>query len=149
MESIPVSKKLTLNENTVNSLEIVRKWALFFSVLGFIWIAFMVLMFLGLGFVPFGFHGSGLFGHRGLTMLPVCVMLLSMSVLYFFPVYYLYKFSVFSKIAIKNLDTECADRAFGYLKKHYRFIGVLTIIILAIYLLTGFLGMLSFLAFKF
>jgi len=143
MENITNFKKLTLSESAVSNLDITRKWALFFSILGFIWIGFMILLFVGLSFVPLGFPGSNAMGFGKLAMIPVIVMCVVMSVLYFFPIYYLYKFSVFSKLAIKNLDSESADTAFKYLKMNFQFIGILTIIVLALYLLMGFFGLIA------
>lgn len=140
MENMPNLKKLILNENSIANLETIRKWSLFFSILGFIWMGFMVLMMIGLSFVPFGMSGANAFGPKTFAMLPAIVIVLLMCALYFFPLLYLYKFSNYSKIAIKNLDTESADLAFKYLKMHFQFIGVLTIILLGLYLLAGIIA---------
>lgn len=140
MENMPNVKKLTLNENSISNLEIIRKWSLFFSILGFIWMGFMVLMMIGLSFVPFGIPGANAMGPGKYAMIPAIVIVLVMCALYFFPILYLYKFSNYSKIAIKNLDTESADLAFKYLKMHFQFIGILTIIVLGLYLLFGIIA---------
>lgn len=140
MENTPTFKKLTLNESALSNLEIVRKWSLFFSILGFIWMGFMLLLSVSLSFIPFGHYGGHALGFGRIGMSFFIIMWLAMIVLYFFPILYLYKFSVYSKAAIKNLDSESADNAFRYLKKHFQFVGVLTIIVLSIYLLLGFFG---------
>lgn len=51
------------------------------------------------------------------------------------PIFYLYKFSKYSKTAIYSEDSEQLSLAFKYLKKHYKFIGILSIILLSFYVL--------------
>lgn len=55
-------------------------------------------------------------------------------VIYGFPIYYLYQFGKFSKLAINNYDSEAITIAFQYIKLHYRFMGILVIVILICYL---------------
>lgn len=62
-------------------------------------------------------------------MLPVAVMIL----IYGIPIYYLYQFGKHSKIAINNFDSEAISLAFKYLKLHYRFMGILVIVVVALY----------------
>jgi hypothetical protein len=104
-----------------------RKWTKFLSVLGFVFIGLMMLGML-FGMLAIGTRGFG-FG------IMFSLMMLLFIVVYFFPIYYLYKFSELSKLAIANKDDAMMTNALMYLKKHYQFIGILTIVILSIYLL--------------
>ena len=103
-----------------------RKWTMFLSVLGFICIGLMMiaaLVMLTVSSRGFGF-GIAFF-----------IMMLIFIVIYFFPIYYLFKFSELSKIALSTKDNSQLTNALMYLKKHYQYMGILTIIGLSFYLL--------------
>ena len=60
------------------------------------------------------------------------------GVLYFLPVYYMYQFSVNAKKSLMQLGSggmanEMMAHAIGYLKRHFRYVGIFTIVILALY----------------
>jgi hypothetical protein len=60
--------------------------------------------------------------------------------IYFFPVFYLYRFSKYAKLSLTQINsggssTELMAHAIGYLKKHFRYVGIFTIVILAVYLM--------------
>ena len=63
--------------------------------------------------------------------LPIALMML----IYGIPIYYLYQFGKYSKIAISNHDSAAITTAFQYLKLHYRFMGILVIVVLVFYIL--------------
>lgn len=143
MENKTILKKLTLNENSVTNLDIIRKWSMFFSILGFIWLGLIAVFIIGFSIIPFNLPGRNTMGVESLAMVPVIIMLIVMGVLYFFPIIYLYKFAKYSKTAINDLDSESADLAFLYLKKNFQFMGILTIVVLALYILMGFFGVIA------
>jgi len=62
-------------------------------------------------------------------------MILVFAVIYYVPMFYLLKFSTLSKNAIANLDASGLTQAFKYLKSYWVYLGILVIIVLAIYLL--------------
>lgn len=114
------------------------KWATFLSIMGFIFIGFMVLGALGMFAMgaTMGSMGGGTMGAMGLlggnTM---GVMFLVMAVFYFFPVMYLYKFASNAKDALNSNNTERLTTAFENLKSHYKFVGILTIIGMSFYII--------------
>ena len=124
-------EQLTINTKSKSFLKETAKWAFFLSILGFIGIGLMVLL---------GVFSSVIFNaipqaklvpfDLGLAM---TFTYLFFAIIYFFPVYYLMKFSTKMKqaLAIKN-DETLAD-AFDVLKSHYKFIGVFSIITLSLY----------------
>lgn len=103
-----------------------RKWTMFLSVLGFVFIGLMMLAALAMLTVSSKGFGFGIV---------FFIMMLVFIVIYFFPIYYLFKFSEFSKIALANKDNVQLTNALLYLKKHYKYMGILTIVVLSLYLL--------------
>ena len=125
-------KPLEISPSSVSYLKETSSWALFFAVLGFV---FIVILVLGTFFVE-----AILSSLNGEEMLPgieitIGIIYLILGIIYFFPIYYLYRFSTNMKKAIENNDNENLDLAFKNIKSHYKFMGVFTIIILVFYIL--------------
>lgn len=127
-------KQLELNKHGIEQLEQTRKWTLFFSILGFIFIGIMVLT-IPLTFI-FGNTSESTFLSIGGSL----VVLVLVFLLYFPPIYFLYQFSTFSKEAVLRKDSRSLGKALENLRKHYQFMGVLTVILLVIYLIAGFIA---------
>lgn len=136
-------KGLTLNNQTMAFLREIAKWANFLAIVGFIGIGLVVLMALFGGAVfasaasEFG-GGAEMVGGAFFTIIYLLV-----AVLYFFPVYYLFKFAGNMKTALGAKDEDTLTKAFEYLKSHYKFIGILTIIMLSFYALIFLFGLLG------
>ncbi|WP_294818545.1 DUF5362 family protein [uncultured Flavobacterium sp.] len=119
------------------------KWAKFLSIMGFIFLGFMLLgalsMFaLGSSIDNFGGGGFGTaFGAFA------GVLYLLVALLYFFPVLYLYKFATKARTALYGNNSQELTAALENLKSHYKFVGILTIVILAFYVLMIFIGILG------
>lgn len=127
--------ELKLNESSRAFLKETAKWAHFLSIVGFVGIGLMVLIaFFGGAFFAYFSNSFGsssdLFGGAFFT-----IFYLLFALLYFFPVYYLFKFSGNMKKALQAKDEDTLTKAFEYIKSHYKFIGILTIILLSIYVL--------------
>jgi len=132
-ETNTVNQNFGVNPEALINLEATRKWTLFLSILGFVFIGLMLLMsvfFLSI------FRGIGLPLELPTTlpMFSIIPMLIVM-VIYFFPIFYLFQFSRFSKIAVANRDEASLARALKFLKLHYQFMGILAIIGIGIYAL--------------
>lgn len=124
---------MKISQQSLIHLEAARKWAFFLAVLGFIGIGLMVILSLvvfAVGSIGFDQYQSTPFpmGFLGFVYL-------IMAVLYFFPVYYLLKFATNMKTAIALKNELTLEEGFRYLKNHYQFIGIITIIIISIYIL--------------
>ena len=132
-----VESKIELTQETIGYLNETRKWTIFLAILGFIFIGLMVIMSFSFGaiFSAFGDQGVNL----PLPNFLFIALYIAMAILYFFPIFYLYQFSSFTKRGLTDKNENLIMLAFKNLKSHYKFIGVLTIIILSIYLLV-FLG---------
>ncbi|WP_029906886.1 hypothetical protein [Prevotella sp. 10(H)] len=128
----------------------ISKWTRFLSVLGFIYLALMAIIVLSIGIVitstnayeemhNFGPYNPGVFQWGYALMYLIIIAIL------FIPVYFLYKFSVKTKNALLISDSDTLTEAFRFLKKHYMFIGIITIISLVVYLV-GFVFLLFMIA---
>ncbi|WP_254712945.1 DUF5362 family protein [Polaribacter sp. NJDZ03] len=127
-------EQLTLTSASKNFLKETAKWAKFLAIIGFVFIAIMVL---------FAFFATTIFNLAskmqpgmpeglGLTM---TIAYLVLAIIYFFPVYYLLQFSNKMKSALATKNDETLAKAFEMLKSHYKFIGVFTIITISLYAL--------------
>ncbi|TDQ29785.1 DUF5362 family protein [Tenacibaculum caenipelagi] len=125
------SSGIRLNNVAKEVLKEASKWANFLAIIGFIGVGFMVLMALFAGTIFSALPSSGyetVIGGVGFT-----IIYLLGAALYFFPVMYLYKFAKKTKTALLRNNEEELTEAFTNLKSHYKFIGVLTIVMLSVY----------------
>lgn len=128
---------LTLNDLAVDSLRESAKWTMFLSILGFIFIGLMLVggAIATVAFSampdesPYGYNPFGAI--KGF----IGIIYLVMAALYFFPVLYLYKFSKATKEALSYNNSELLAEGLQNLKSHYKFVGIMTIVILSFYLL--------------
>lgn len=128
---------LQLNESAKGFLKETAKWAYFLSILGYIGIGFIVLAAVFAGAL-FAFIGNlsremNNFGAMGGSFISAFYLII--AAFYFFPVYYLNKFASNAKIALRDNDSKLLADSFEYLKSHYKFIGILSLIILSLYAL--------------
>lgn len=126
------SSQLTVTPQASGYLNETGKWGKFLAIVGFCFIGLMVLG---------GLFAGTLFSAMGDT-LPYPTFMLSfiyiaMALLYFFPVFYLFRFSNQIRTALHSKDTRDLEGALENLKSHYKFIGILMIVLLSIYILIG------------
>jgi hypothetical protein len=126
-------EQLTINTASKMFLKETAKWAFFLSIMGFIGIAFIIVLGVFSGVIFKAIPQTGLIPFD--LSLVLTVTCLIVAVLYFFPVYYLLRFSNKMKRALASKDDEILADAFEVLKSHYKFIGVFTIITLSLYAL--------------
>jgi len=129
--------ELQLNESARGFLKETAKWAYFLSILGYVGIGFIVLAAVFAGAL-FAFLGNlsremNNFGAMGGSF--ISAFYLMIAVFYFFPVYFLNKFASNAKLALKDNDAKSLAASFEYLKSHYKFIGIMALIILCLYAL--------------
>ncbi len=120
------SNELGLSSQSISFLDTASKWAKFLAIVGFVFIGLFVIM---------AFTAGALFSQLP-TPVPgalFTVIFLIVAVISFFPIYYIFNFAVKTQRAIKSNDTSTLTSAFENLKSHYKFMGILTIIYLSIY----------------
>ena len=129
-------KNIELDNIGIEQLNQTKKWTMFVSILGFIFLGLMILLVL-VTFTIFSDNESS--GFSASSLLP----LLLLTIVYFFPIYFLYQFSSYSKQAIVNGDSKILTTAFKYLRKHYQFMGILIIIVFGLYIILGVIMLLT------
>ena len=68
---------------------------------------------------------------------------LIMAAIYFFPVLYMYNFSKEMKKAVKSGSAQDYENGFDYLKRHFKYAGIVAIVILSLYVLMFYVGLLG------
>ena len=127
-------EQLNLTSTSKSFLKETAKWTNFLSILGFILITLMLVLaaFSTTIFNMVAKMQPGIPESLGLSL---AITYLVLSIIYFFPVYYLLQFSRKMKKALITKNNETLASAFEKLKSHYKFIGVFTIITLSLYAL--------------
>ena len=130
------TSNIELTTEAISYLEEIRKWSLFFAVIGFIGIGLMVILgiFIGRIFSNLGYP----YANANFPTAFIGVIYIAMAVIYIFPVIYLYKFSISCKQAIRQKDHETMASAFKNLKSHFKYMGILMIIVLSMYAFAAF-----------
>ena len=127
------------------------RWAKFLSIMGFIMCALIVLI--GVFFGSFFSMFTSRYGNNpyddlsasatsglGATM---AVFYIIIALIYFFPVLFLFRFATKMKTALASNDQEILNASFQNLKASFRFVGILTIIMLAFWILAIIVGILG------
>lgn len=125
-------KGINLNESGINHLKETRAWTNFLSILGFVFLGLMTLIMI-IGLIASGFAKQS--PYAGIASGFAFLVMALFIALYYFPFYYLLSFSRNAKIAVTNQDPSYLTEALRYLKLHYRFMGILAIVIISLYIL--------------
>lgn len=123
-----------ITAHALRQLATARKWAFFLAIMGFIGCAFMVLggalFAMSFGLVSEFFPGVGVV-EQGPVILTV-VMYLVLAVVYFFPAFFLLRFSLQAKRALAVHSPDLITDALRYLKLFFAYIGIALIVALAL-----------------
>lgn len=131
MENTLLENKIELDQESLKNLDSIRKWTMFFSVLGFIFIGILVIAGFAAG-IFMSVFSSGEMG-AGFPLWVLIIIIPAIAAIYFFPVFFLFRFSRHMRNAVMNLSNEHIRIAFRNLKYYFTYIGVLVIIVLAFY----------------
>ena len=124
-------EKPSLSDAAMLFLAEIRKWARFIAIVMFVMIGLMVVLGFAMGSIMDSL--STFSDEPGMPMSGpfFAVTYILMAVLYFFPALYLYRFTEnLGKAMVSGSEQELTT-AFDYLKRHYKFVGILLIISLA------------------
>lgn len=153
----PKSINMEQNESTLFSLNVdpqsksflseASKWGRFLAIVGFIVCAIVIVvgifMAVKVNEVNSMYREFG--GMRGRDAenlgIIMAVAYILIAVIYFFPCLYLLRFSDHMKAALNSDNQDNLRTAFQNLKSMFKFVGVLTIIVLAIYALLFIVGL--------
>lgn len=127
---------LALNQASRNYLLETTKWARFLAIIGFVFIGLMAV-----GIIVAAFFSSSVIGMfptgGGIFFL---VYLIVMSLVYVFPILFLYRFANHTKLAVKGNDMQHLNTGLKNLKSLYKFMGIFMIVVLVIYALIFLFG---------
>jgi len=136
--------ELQITSQAQSFLRETSKWVTFLSILGFIWVGLMVL--LSVFFMVSGQAFGQLGGAAGFSGVGLGVFYLIFSAVYFFPILYLFKFASNLKQALASNRTDKLTDAFENLKSHYKFVGILVIIGISLFVLLMVFGVVAAIA---
>lgn len=131
MENAPEIKKIEIDQDSLNYLNTTRKWTMFLAILGFIFVGLMVIIGIFTGFFLTAFKTAST--PLGFPEWLAFLIILIVAILYFIPILFLFRFSKYTSNAVHLLDKEQLKKAFKNLKSYYVYIGIFTIIIIALY----------------
>jgi uncharacterized membrane protein YjgN (DUF898 family) len=116
------------------------KWARFLAIIGFIMCGIIAIIgiFAGSIFSTFSskyddYGGASAFG-SGMAVVMI-VMYVGIAVIYFFPCLFLLRFANHMKNALSTNDQITLNTSFQNLKIMFRYVGIVTIIIISFYIL--------------
>lgn len=137
MESIDenfAEGEMKLSTESLENLRLTARWTQFLSIVGFIGLGLMILGALVLVTVNNSVSSFSRY-NSDMDMSTLAIVYFVMGVIYFFPIYYLYQFSLKMKRSIDSKDSVTFTEATRFLKSHYQFVGILAIIIISLYIL--------------
>lgn len=132
MENNTGRKNLEFDQETLKNLNIIRKWAMFLALLGFIVVGFIIITGLVAG-TFLSFFQSDEVG-LGIPESLMVIILIVIAVVYFLPVFFLFRFSRQTARALKSSGQEEIRKAFRNLRAYFTYIGVMAIIVISIYI---------------
>ena len=145
---------LTIDPVTKAHLSEAARWARFLAIIGFVFLALMVvggiflstMMAQNMSQLDGGYGGSAnVFASMGAGL---AVLYIIMAVIMFFPLLFLLRFANRTKAALASNDQQVLNTSFQNLKAYFRYIGIITIIILAFYAIAIVFGVLGAAAFS-
>jgi hypothetical protein len=146
---------LSVDHGTKSHLSETAKWARFLAIAGMIFLGFAVVAVLFFSYyisTLYGSMGDGYSGGGGMYGtgfgVGIAMFYIFIIAVWFFPLMYLLRFANRMKNAIAGNDQQALNIAFQNLKICFRFVGIVTIIVLALYAIAFIFGIISFAAFS-
>ena len=131
---------MQLTEQAKKYLMEASKWANFIAIVGFIAIGLLIIMSFSIGTILASLPEGSL---GGLSPQFFSFFYLIAAGIYFIPVFFLFQFGQKTKQAILEDDHNLLTFGLKKLRSHYKFIGILFIIFIALYLLLILFGAFS------
>lgn len=134
--------ELAIDHESSSYLTETARWAKFLSIVGFVTCGLLAIASFFIGAImarsasalaPYSTDGTAAIG--GVTSAFITALYLAIALLYFFPCLYLYQFSVRLKTALRDNDQVQLNQSLKSQKSLFKFVGILTIIVLSFYAL--------------
>ena len=123
-------QELVLTEEAKSHLFQAAKWARFLAIVGFIMVGLMVLLGLFSSVFISAFESEEFSAFPSALFTGLYVVI---AAVYFFPTYYLFRFASRTRDALSEDDSDLLEGGLEQLKSCFRFMGILVIIMLALY----------------
>lgn len=130
---------MELNDQANKFLLEIAKWATFLAIVGFVTIGFMIILSFSIGTILSQVPENNM----GISPQFFSFFYLIFAGIYFIPVYYLFQFGSKTKKALINNDTDLLTFGLKKLKSHYKFLGIITIIMVGLNILFLIFGTLA------
>jgi hypothetical protein len=149
MESNQTLFSLSIDPVTKAHLSDTARWARFLAVFGIIMLfAFMIITLLGVtmfadqsvGIFPDGSSSTQISNAAKISMVVSAVVI---TVVTFFPLLFLLRFASRMRRALAANDQQNLNESFLNLKIYFRYLGIVVIIVLVVYLLIFIIGVLA------
>ncbi|MDP4292791.1 MAG: hypothetical protein Q8908_17045 [Bacteroidota bacterium] len=122
-----------ITEESIGYLNTVAKWTKFFAVLGFVGVGLMILIGLSMGIIFSLLNNSEAFSQIPIPTHFLGFIYIVIAAVYLMPVIYLNNFSNNLTNAISMRNTDMLTVAFYNLKRHFKFMGIMTIVMIISY----------------
>jgi hypothetical protein len=129
---------LSIDPETKAHLADTARWAKFLSIVGMVLLALAIIAnILGISFMDRatavdGYNDAVLMNSMRVGMVVASIIVIAIA---FFPLMYLYQFANRMKVALAANEQEALNDSFLNLKRYFRYIGILVIILLVMYTL--------------
>ena len=129
------NKGISLSEEALSHIGQTAKWAQFLAIMGFVFTALIVVAGLFMGTIfstlsQLGGNEMAKFPAMGMSFIYIVI-----GGLYFVPSWFLYKFSTETRKALLGNDEAILAEAFSNLRRTFKFLGIMTIAVLGLYVL--------------
>lgn len=131
-QEVKKPSRIYLDDQALVHLNETRNWTFFLAILGFIVIGLMILAGIIISLVFTSLNTPKMPGILGIFYPFIFII---MGVLYFFPSYFLFQFSKYTSMTLRERSTELFSKAMKFLKYYYRYTGILVIIVIGFYVI--------------
>ncbi|GET29752.1 DUF5362 family protein [Prolixibacter sp. SD074] len=130
------NKGITLSDDALRQISQIAKWAQFLAIIGFVVAALIVVAGLFMGsFMSIFKEMSGNIQMPHMPFMALSVVYIILGGIYFIPSWFLYKFSTETRKALLGNDEEILTEALSNLRRTFKFLGIMTIVIIGLYVL--------------
>jgi hypothetical protein len=131
MDNLIEDRKIEMSPEILDHLNSTRKWTMFLSVLGFIFLGLIIVAGLATSLFLTTFRTTE--AHLGVSESLMILIFIISGAIYFFPVFFLFRFSRNTRDAIQDLDQQKLHKGFRNIKLYFTYIGIMVIVVLTIY----------------
>lgn len=136
MENIQDESKIEIGTESIDNLNAVWRWTMFLSVLGFIFLGLLIVAGLAASLFLTTFKSQE--ATLGIPESLMIIIFIIIAAIYFFPVFFLFRFSKNIRDALHKLDPGKLSKGFRNLRLYFTYIGIMVIVVLTIYIVLLF-----------